>query len=48
MIEGLLIDEERKYVLTKYRKTKKGIQIKHLGNNYLVTSIRATWQKKIN
>ena len=47
MIEGLLIDEEKKYVLTKYRKTKKGVQIRQSDHNSLVTSVRATWHKKI-
>ena len=47
MIEGLIIDEDKKYVLTKYRKTKKGIQVRHSDHNSLVTSVRATWQRKI-
>ena len=47
IIEGLFIDKERKNVLIKYRKTNKGIQVKQSDHNYLVTSVRAKWERKI-
>ena len=47
MVEGHKIDGEKKYVLTKYRKTKKGVKVQQSDHNSLVTTVRTTWSKKI-
>ena len=46
MIKSLVIDEEKKYILTKFTKTKNGIQIQESDHNSLITNINATWHKK--
>ena len=48
MVESLVIDEERKYVLTKYQKTKKGVKIQESDHNSLITQVNAVWNKKRN
>ena len=48
MVESLLIDEDRKYVLTKYQKTKKGVKVQESDHNSLITQVKATWNKKKN
>ena len=47
IVEGMLINEEKKYLLTKYRKTKKGVKIQESDHNTLITTVKATWNKKI-
>ena len=48
IIEGMVIDEEKNFVLTKYRKTKKRIKIQESDHNSIVTNIKATWNKSKN
>ena len=48
MINSLVIDEEKKYVLTKFTKTKNGMKIQESDHNSLITNINATWHKKRN
>ena len=47
VIEKLEIDEERKYVLTKYSKTKKGVKVKESDHHSIITYIKADWDKKV-
>ena len=47
LVEKLLIDEEKKYVLTKYKKTKQGVKIQESDHNSLITTLKTTWQNKI-
>ena len=46
-IESLLIDEERKHVLTKYTKNKKGSSKSESDHNMLLTKLKLKWSKKI-
>jgi hypothetical protein len=46
MISDLVIDEAKKYVLTKHTKTKNGFKVKESDHNTLITSVKATWNKK--
>jgi hypothetical protein len=48
MIEELVIDEEKKFVLTKYTKTKKGVKTKESDHNSLITKVLANWNKTKN
>ena len=48
MVASLVIDEERKYVLTKYQKTKKGVKIQESDHNSLITQVNGVWNKKRN
>ena len=47
MIESLKIDEDKKYSLTSYKKTKNGIKIQESDHNTLITTLNAKWSKKI-
>ena len=46
MISDLVIDEAKKYVLTKHTKTKNGFKVKESDHNTLITNVKATWNKK--
>ena len=46
MIEHVEIDEERKYVLARYTKTKNGFNTKESDHNTIVTSLKAKWNKE--
>ena len=46
IISEVIIDEDRKHVLTRYTKTKKGPIVKESDHNSIVTNIKATWNKK--
>ena len=48
MVDSLVIDEERKYVLTKYHKTKKGVKTQESDHNSLMTQVKATWNTNKN
>ena len=48
MTQELVIDEEKKYVLTKYTKTKKGVKIQESDHNSLITHLKATWNRNTN
>ena len=48
MISEVKIDEERKYVLTRYTKTKKGNKIKESDHNSVITYMNTTWNKNEN
>ena len=48
VIEQVEIDEERKYVLTKYTKTKKGVKITESDHHSIITRIKANWKRKAN
>ena len=48
IISEVLIDEERKHVLTRYTKTKKGPSIKESDHNSIVTHIKVSWNKNRN
>ena len=48
MVDSLVIDEERKYVLTKYHKTKKGVKTQESDHNSLITQVKATWNTNKN
>ena len=41
MVEELLIDEDKKYALTSYSKTKIGTKVKESDHNSLITKITA-------
>ena len=44
-VESLLVDEERKHILSKITKTKKGVNIKESDHHPLITKLRFTWSK---
>ena len=48
IVSSVRIDEERKYVLTKYTKTKKGTKVKESDHHTIITNIKSTWNKNIN
>ena len=48
MVDSLVIDEARKYVLTKYQKTKKGVKTQESDHNSLITQVKASWNKNKN
>jgi hypothetical protein len=48
MIEHVNIDEEKTFVLTKYRKTKHGVKVIESDHNSIITYVKAGWNKKIN
>ena len=37
MVESLLINEDKQYVLTKYQKKKKGVKVKESDHNSLTS-----------
>ena len=45
MISEVNIDEERKFVLTRYTKTKKRNRVKESDHNSVITYINTTWNK---
>ena len=48
IISEVIIDEDRKHVLTRYTKTKKGPSLKESDHNSIITYIKAKWNKKRN
>ena len=44
-VESLLIDENRKHILTTITKTKKGLKLKESDHHPLITTLRFTWSK---
>ena len=47
VIERLEIDEERKFVLTSYRKTKNGTKVKESDHHTMLTYIKADWDTNV-
>ena len=45
LIEKMVVDEERNFVLARYTKTKTGIKVKESDHNSLITSIKTNWNK---
>ena len=45
MIKSVEVDEERKFALTKYSKTKTGINIKESDHHSIITKLQASWNK---
>ena len=45
MIEHVEIDEDKKYVLARYTKTKKGYKTQESDHNTIITSLKANWYK---
>ena len=48
IISEVIIDEDRKHVLTRYTKTNKGPSLKESDHNSIITYIKAKWNKKRN
>ena len=48
IITKVTFDEDRKYVLSRYTKSKKGITIKESDHNSMITQIKTEWNKKKN
>ena len=48
LINKVTIDEERKNVLTRYTKSKKGTTIKESDHNSMITEVNTAWNKKKN
>ena len=48
IISEVLIDEEKKYVPTRYTKTKNGFNKKESDHNTIITYIKSHWNKKKN
>ena len=48
IVSSVRIDEERKYVLTRYTKTKKGAKVKESDHHTIITNIKSSWNKNIN
>ena len=46
MVSDMIIDESRKYVLTKHTKTKNGFKVKESDHNSIITNIKARRNKK--
>ena len=46
VIEDVVIDEERKFVLSRHTKTKKGSKTKESDHNSIITNIKGDWTKK--
>ena len=47
MISEIDIDEERKYVLTRYTKTKNGTKVKESDHHSIITYIKTSWSTHI-
>merc|ERR1719319_313225 len=47
MIENMIIDEERKNVLTSYSKTKKGTKIQESDHHTIITNVNTGWNKNV-
>ena len=45
LIENMVVDEERKFVLSRYTKTKAGVKVKESDHNSIVTTIKTSWNK---
>ena len=45
LIENMVVDEERKFVLSRYTKTKAGVKAKESDHNSIVTTIKTSWNK---
>jgi hypothetical protein len=45
MVGKMVIDEERKYVLTRYTKTKKGVRTKESDHHSIITEVNVDWNK---
>ena len=46
MIEELVIDENKQYALSRYKKTKNGVKVVESDHNSLITKVKAVWTKK--
>ena len=46
-VEAIIIDDERKHVLTRVTKTKKGVITVESDHNVLFTHLKLTWNKKV-
>jgi len=46
IVSKMEIDEDKKYVLARYTKTKKGYKMQESDHNSIITSIDAEWNKK--
>ena len=46
VVDSLLIDENRKYVLTKIVKTKRGITKQESDHNVLLSKLKFNWNRK--
>jgi len=45
LIENMVVDEERNFVLSRYTKTKTGVKVKESDHNSIVTTIKTSWDK---
>ena len=48
MINGVIIDEERKHVLTRHIKTRNGVKVKESDHHTIISNIAVKWNKKKN
>ena len=48
LISELIIDEEKKYVLTSYRKCKNGVKIRESDHNSMISHLKSSWNKKVH
>ena len=48
MINRVIIDEERKHVLTRHIKTRNGVKVKESDHHKIITNIAVKWKKKKN
>ena len=48
LISELIIDEEKKYVLTSYRKCKNGVKVKESDHNTMISHLKSSWNKKVH
>ena len=46
-VESIVIDDERKHVLTRLTKTKKGVVKVESDHNVIFTNLKLTWDKKV-
>ena len=46
MIEGLVIAENKQYLLSRYKKTKNGVKVVESDVNSLIAKVKAVWNKK--
>ena len=46
LINSLIIDEDKEYSLTSYKKTKTGLKVQESDHYTLITNVNATWNKK--
>ena len=45
IIESMIIDEERKFVLARFTKTKNNSKVKESDHNSIITNVKARWDK---